>query len=38
MDNKPNFLRLRIIQIAALITGAIVFAVSLLLMGQFRKP
>ena len=38
MDNKPNFLRLRIIQIAALIVGATVFAVSLWLMGQFRKP
>ncbi len=38
MDNKPNFLRLRIIQIVALVVGAAVFAVSLWLMGQFRKP
>ncbi|KJS24316.1 MAG: hypothetical protein VR75_15700 [Hyphomonadaceae bacterium BRH_c29] len=38
MDNKPNFLRLRIIQIAALVVGVTVFAVSLWLMGQFRKP
>jgi hypothetical protein len=38
MDNKPNFLRLRIIQIVALVVGATVFAVSLWLMGQFRKP
>jgi hypothetical protein len=37
-DAKPDFRRLRLIQIAALITGAAVLLVSLWLMGQFRKP
>ncbi|MEZ6000699.1 hypothetical protein [Hyphomonas sp.] len=37
-DSKPNFRRLRLIQIVALIVGATVLLVSLWLMGQFRKP
>jgi len=37
-DSKPNFRRLRIIQIASLIVGAGVLILSLWLMGQFRKP
>ena len=36
--SKPNFRRLRIIQIASLIVGAGVLILSLWLMGQFRKP
>ncbi|WP_273184838.1 hypothetical protein [Hyphomonas adhaerens] len=36
--SKPNFRRLRRIQVAALIVGAGVLVVSLWLMGQFRKP
>ncbi len=35
---KPNFRRLRRIQVAALIAGAGVLVLSLWLMGQFRKP
>ena len=37
-DAKPNFRRLRLIQIVALIVGAGVLVLSLWLMGQFRKP
>lgn len=37
-DSKPNFRRLRIIQIASLMVGAGVLILSLWLMGQFRKP
>lgn len=37
-DSKPNFGRLRLIQVTALLAGAIVFVISLGLMGQFRKP
>ena len=37
-DTKPNFGRLRLIQIAALLVGAGVLVLSLWLMGQFRKP
>ena len=37
-DSKPNFRRLRRIQVTALIVGAGVLVVSLWLMGQFRKP
>ncbi|WP_321489713.1 hypothetical protein [uncultured Hyphomonas sp.] len=37
-DAKPDFRRLRLIQIVALITGALVLLESLWLMGQFRKP
>ncbi|HAE29132.1 MULTISPECIES: hypothetical protein [Hyphomonas] len=36
--SKPNFRRLRRIQVTALIVGAGVLVVSLWLMGQFRKP
>nr|WP_321361990.1 hypothetical protein [uncultured Hyphomonas sp.] len=35
---RPNFRRLRRIQVAALIAGAGVLVLSLWLMGQFRKP
>ena len=38
MADKPDFRRLRLIQIVALIVGASVFLVSMWLMGQFRKP
>lgn len=38
MADKPDFRRLRIIQVAALVAGAAVFLVSMWLMGQFRKP
>ena len=37
-DSKPNFRRLRIIQIASLMVGAGVLILSLWLMGQFRRP
>ena len=37
-DSGPDFRRLRLIRIAALIAGAIVFVLSMWLMGQFRKP
>ncbi|HPF23085.1 MAG TPA: hypothetical protein PK417_06390 [Hyphomonas sp.] len=37
-DTKPDFRRLRLIQIGALLVGAGVLVVSLWLMGQFRKP
>ncbi|MEO1965427.1 hypothetical protein [Hyphomonas sp.] len=37
-DQGPDFRRLRLIQIAALIVGAGVLILSLWLMGQFRKP
>jgi len=37
-DTKPDFRRLRLIQISALLVGAGVLVVSLWLMGQFRKP
>ncbi|MEZ6011027.1 MAG: hypothetical protein R3C08_04045 [Hyphomonas sp.] len=37
-DSKPDFRRLRLIQIGALLVGAGVLVVSLWLMGQFRKP
>lgn len=37
MDGKPNFARLRMLQIVALVAGAIVLFASLLLMGQFRE-
>ena len=37
-DTKPNFGRLRLIQIGALLVGAGVLVLSLWLMGQFRKP
>nr|WP_321441097.1 hypothetical protein [uncultured Hyphomonas sp.] len=37
-EARPNFRRLRIIQIASLIVGAGVLILSLWLMGQFRKP
>jgi hypothetical protein len=37
-ESRPNFRRLRIIQIASLIVGAGVLILSLWLMGQFRKP
>ncbi len=37
-DSKPNFRRLRLIQVTALLVGAIVLVISLGLMGQFRKP
>lgn len=35
---RPDFRRLRAIQIGALIVGALVLVVSMWLMGQFRKP
>jgi hypothetical protein len=38
MADKPDFKRLRLIQIVALLVGAGVLVVSLWLMGQFRKP
>ena len=38
MADQPNFARLRMLQIVALVAGAIVLVVSLWLMGQFRKP
>lgn len=38
MANKPNFRRLRAIQTIALIAGAIIFALTAWLMGQFTKP
>ena len=37
-DTKPNFGRLRLIQIGALLVGAGVLVLSLWLMGLFRKP
>ena len=37
-ESRPDFRRLRIIQIASLIVGAGVLVLSLWLMGQFRKP
>ena len=37
-DSGPDFRRLRLIQITALIVGAVILLVSLWLMGQFRKP
>jgi len=37
-NTKPDFRRLRLIQIGALLVGAGVLVVSLWLMGQFRKP
>lgn len=37
-DQGPDFRRLRLLQIAALIVGAGVLTLSLWLMGQFRKP
>ena len=37
-ESRPDFRRLRIIQIASLIVGAGVLILSLWLMGQFRKP
>ena len=37
-DSGPDFRRLRLIQIVALIVGALVFVVSMWLMGQFREP
>jgi len=37
-DTKPDFRRLRLIQIGALLVGAGVLVVSLWLMGQYRKP
>ena len=37
-DFKPDFRRLRAIQIVALIVGALVLLLSMWLMGQFRKP
>ena len=37
-DQGPDFRRLRLLQIAALIVGAGVLILSLWLMGQFRKP
>ena len=38
MADKPDFRRLRTIQIIAFVVGVIVFIVSLWLMGQYRKP
>lgn len=38
MTDKPNFKRLRLIQIFALIVGAIVLVGALWMMDQFRKP
>ena len=38
MADKPDFKRLRLIQIVAVIVGAIVLIGALWLMGQFRKP
>ncbi|RAN40547.1 hypothetical protein [Hyphomonas sp. GM-8P] len=38
MADKPDFKRLRLIQIVAVIVGAIVLFGALWLMGQFRKP
>ena len=37
-DSRPDFRRLRLIRIIALIVGAAVLVLSLWLMGQFRKP
>ena len=37
-DTQPDFRRLRLIQIVALIVGVAVLLLSLWLMGQFRKP
>ena len=37
-DSRPNFRRLRLIQIAAAIVGAGVLLLSLWLMGQFQSP
>jgi hypothetical protein len=35
---KPNFVRLRAIQVSAVLAGALVFAAAGFLMGVFRKP
>ena len=35
---RPDFRRLRVIQVGALLVGAAVLLVSMWLMGQFRKP
>jgi len=37
MQGKPDFARLRLLQVGALVAGAAVFIVSLWLMGQFRE-
>ena len=38
MDQKPDFKRLRLLQVAALVAAATVFFFSLWAMGQFRRP
>jgi len=38
MDQKPDFKRLRLLQVAALVAAAAVFFFSLWAMGQFRRP
>jgi hypothetical protein len=38
MDQKPDFRRLRLLQVGALVAGAAVFALSLWAMGQLRRP
>tara|TARA_R110002073_G_scaffold112624_2_gene249461 strand:- start:911 stop:1303 length:393 start_codon:yes stop_codon:yes gene_type:complete len=38
MDQQPDFKRLHLLQVGALIAGAAVFVLSLWLMGQFRQP
>jgi hypothetical protein len=38
MTDKPDFRRLRLIQIVAVVVGAVVLLGALWLMGQFRKP
>lgn len=37
-DSRPDFRRLRLIQIIAVVAGAGVLVLSLWLMGQFQKP
>jgi hypothetical protein len=38
MTDKPDFRRLRLIQIVAVVVGAVVLLGALWLMGEFRKP
>lgn len=38
VSSKPNFVRLRAIQVSAVLAGVLVFAMAGFLMGVFRKP
>lgn len=38
MVDQPNYARLRVIQIAAVLVGAVMLGASLLLFGQFSNP